>query len=73
MSLHCHAFSFVLHLMRRNRVGDRGNVHSREQRSLVEEFCFKTISTIDTFLLTIDCTSVERITFLQTGVMKFRY
>lgn len=35
MNLHCHAFSFVLHLMRRKRVGDREKRALRRTRSLV--------------------------------------
>lgn len=43
-------FSFVLHLMRRNRAGGRGNVHLREHRSLVWRVLFPSIFSLLTQL-----------------------
>lgn len=46
--------AFVLHLMRRSRVRDGGNVHlkkkkkKKRRRSLVGEFCFRTVAFMDT-------------------------
>lgn len=46
-------FSFVLHLMRRNRAGDRRNAHLLKENMEVrlEEFCFKAFDTFHSYFI----------------------